>query len=109
MTQTTRLWFLLASLTLAIGALYASSPAASKEAKPADTPEALAARAASIMKAKCLACHGDDPKMMKGGLDLRTREKVLEGGDRGEPAIVPGEPDKSPLIRSVERTDPDFL
>ena len=26
-----------------------------------------------LLKANCLKCHGDDPKKLKGKLDLRTR------------------------------------
>jgi hypothetical protein len=56
-----------------------------------------------LLKAKCLVCHGDDPKGVKGGLDLRTRAAALKGGESGEPAIVPGDPAKSPLFVSVTR------
>ncbi len=58
-----------------------------------------------VLKDKCLACHGDDPKKQKGGLDLRTRAAMLTGGDSGEPALVPGRPEKSPLFIAVTRKD----
>ena len=38
-----------------------------------------------ILKARCLKCHGDGPKI-KGGLRLDSREAVLRGGDLG-PAV----------------------
>lgn len=47
---------------------------------------------------KCLLCHGR--RRQEGGLDLRTRETALKGGVSG-PAIVPGEPDRSLLIRRI--------
>ena len=57
----------------------------------------LAERAAALLNQKCLGCHGDDPKgKLKGGLDLRTRETALKGGDSGV-VLVPGNPEKSPL------------
>jgi hypothetical protein len=57
----------------------------------------LPERAVAILNAKCLGCHGDDPKAKpKGGLDLRTREGALKGGENGT-ALVPGDPAKSPL------------
>jgi len=45
----------------------------------------------------CADCHLDDDK---GGLRLDSRAAVLKGGDHG-PAIVPGDPEKSLLIRAV--------
>ena len=31
----------------------------------------------AIFAAKCLACHGNDPKELKGDYDLRTRDAAL--------------------------------
>jgi mono/diheme cytochrome c family protein len=56
------------------------------------------------LKAKCFACHGDDPKEMKAGLDLRTLKAAKKGGDSGEAAIVPGKPESSPLYLAATRT-----
>jgi mono/diheme cytochrome c family protein len=76
---------------------------------PAAEPPADPAReAGALLKARCLPCHGDDAKKLGGGLDLRTRESALRGGDSGEPALVPGEPDKSRLYTAVTRRDPDL-
>jgi hypothetical protein len=61
-----------------------------------------------LLKEKCLACHGDDPKKIKGDLDMRTREALLKGGESGDPSIVPGKPDQSPLMTAVRRTDDDL-
>ena len=43
-----------------------------------------------VLKAKCLACHGDDAQKLKGGLDLTSAKAALAGGDSGRPAVVPG-------------------
>jgi mono/diheme cytochrome c family protein len=59
----------------------------------------------TIFAAKCFACHGADAKEIKGGYDLRTREAAIKGGESGEVAIVPGEPEKSPLYRAVTWDD----
>ncbi len=59
----------------------------------------------TILSAKCLACHGNDPKDLKGEFDLRTRASALKGGESGEAAIVPGEPDTSPLYRAITWAD----
>src|SRR5574341_1256313 len=63
-----------------------------REAQPSDR-EAL-----SILKQKCSQCHGDAVQM--SGLDLRTREAMLKGGENG-PAIVPGNAEASLLYRRV--------
>src|SRR5262249_22778346 len=58
------------------------------------------------LKQKCIACHGEDPKGPRGGLDLRSREKALAGGESGEPALVPGDASKSLIIKAVGREGP---
>ncbi len=56
----------------------------------------------------CLKCHdGGAPDKPKGGLALDTRAGWEKGGENG-PAIIPGQPDKSPLIRSIRYTDKDL-
>ena len=50
-----------------------------------------------ILQASCWRCHGDQHV---SGLDLRTRESALKGGDNGA-AIVPGRPDQSRLYRRI--------
>ncbi|MEO1992658.1 MAG: c-type cytochrome domain-containing protein, partial [Pirellulales bacterium] len=37
-----------------------------------------------LLAAKCLACHGDNPNEIEGGLDMRSRESLLKGGDAFE-------------------------
>lgn len=54
-----------------------------------------------IFAEKCLACHGAKADDIKNSFDLRTRESAIRGGESGEPAIVPGEPEKSPLYQAV--------
>ncbi len=50
-----------------------------------------------IFKDNCLICHG--AAMQMSGLDLRTREKILVGGQRG-PAVRPNDP-ASNLLKYV--------
>ena len=52
-----------------------------------------------IFEAKCLACHGE--KLQQNGLDLRTRESVLKGGESG-PAVEPGSVGESLLYEKVK-------
>jgi hypothetical protein len=53
-----------------------------------------------ILKAHCFDCHGEG-EQLKGGLDVRLRRLMLEGGDDG-PVIVPGKPEKSLLFTKVQ-------
>jgi hypothetical protein len=43
-----------------------------------------------LLKAKCFACHGDDPDDVRSDFDIRSREGMLKGGTSREPALVPG-------------------
>jgi hypothetical protein len=52
-----------------------------------------------ILKAHCFHCHGEGGER-KGGLDVRLRRFLVAGGESG-PAVVPGIPDASPLLRLV--------
>src|SRR5438445_8377184 len=68
----------------------------------ASTPQVFAAdvaeKAAAILKQNCTGCHGAAMKMSK--LDLRSREAMLAGGERG-PAVEPGKSGTSRLYRFV--------
>lgn len=57
-----------------------------------------------VLVDNCYSCHSQKAEKVKGGLNLETREGLLKGGDSG-PAITPGDPEKSLLIRAVRYTD----
>src|SRR5262249_61587282 len=61
------------------------------------------ADAHSILTANCLKCHG--PAKQKGGLRFDSREGALGKSDSGTPAIAPGRPAASELIRRVTARD----
>ncbi len=52
--------------------------------------------AAQVLKKNCLLCHG--AAMQSSGLDLRTREAMLKGGERGS-ALKPGDAVNSRIYR----------
>jgi mono/diheme cytochrome c family protein len=60
-----------------------------------------------LLADNCLKCHSSEAPKLKGGLSLEFKESILTGGDTG-PAIVPGTPEKSLLIKAVRYTDPDL-
>jgi hypothetical protein len=65
-----------------------------EDAKPPVTEHDVQA----VLSAKCWVCHGRITK--EAGLDLRTREALLRGGKSG-PAIVPGNPGASLLVKRI--------
>ena len=70
------------------------------QAKPAGAKLEFKAIYPTLDGNSCLGCHNE--KKRKGGLDLTTAESVLKGGDSG-PAIIPGQPDKSLMLKLVSK------
>ena len=69
----------------------------------ADADEATAffeSRIRPVLVEHCYKCHSGRTKSPKGGLRLDSREALLRGGGNG-PAIVPGKPDDSLLIKAL--------
>jgi hypothetical protein len=58
-----------------------------------------------LLVQRCYECHGE--KKQKGGLRLDSRAGWQKGGDTG-PALTPGKPDESLLIKAVRHADPDL-
>ncbi len=54
-----------------------------------------------LIAEKCQSCHGE--KKTSGGLILTSRAAVIKGGDSG-PAVVPGKPAESLLLKAVSHT-----
>ncbi len=57
-----------------------------------------------VLAGNCSTCHSADTNA-RGGLRVDDRNGLLQGGRRG-PAIVPGRPDRSLLLRAVRHADP---
>jgi hypothetical protein len=60
-----------------------------------------------ILSKTCFTCHGPDAAAVKGELRLDLREHALKGGESGKPAIVPGDPAASEVVRRITNKDPD--
>lgn len=58
-----------------------------------------------ILNKHCLSCHGGVKR--KAGFSLLTREFALAPNESGKPAIVPGDPGASEMIRRLRCTDPE--
>ena len=63
----------------------------------------FALKVRGIFSSKCLACHGEAGKKLKGDLDLSSREAMLKGGESEEASLVPGKPLASPLYLAATR------
>jgi hypothetical protein len=60
-----------------------------------------------VLVQECYSCHSAAAKKHKGGLFVDTKHGLLAGGDTG-PAIVPGKPNESLLIKAIRYADPDL-
>jgi len=61
-----------------------------------------------LLVANCYDCHSQEAEKLRGNLFLDSKEGWERGGDSGGPAIVPGDPDASLLIRSVRHEEIDL-
>ncbi len=94
--------------SLIVGAVFCAvvSVSLAADTKPSFTAEQVkfyTEQVAPVLKAHCLKCHGENPKKLKGGFDIRTRGAVLSGGDTG-PAAVPGKTKESLLVEAINHT-----
>src|SRR4051794_6511963 len=62
-----------------------------------------------ILASRCFACHGPDPEMRKAGLRLDLAEWAMKKRPGHRDAIVPGNPEKSELVKRIESKDPHYL
>src|SRR3954471_9136656 len=106
---------LLALSTVIVGlALVAGAGPLRGQSVESAAPKAAAAQIEAFEKevrpllvSRCYKCHAAEAKRIRGNLRLDTRAGLLKGGDLG-PAVVPGDPDRSLLIRAVRHDDPDM-
>lgn len=85
----------------------AVSPAADPPKFSAEQVAFYETQVKPVLKAHCLKCHGEDPKKLRGGLDLTRRAGVLAGGDTG-PAVDLKQPDASLLLKAIHYKDEDY-
>ena len=60
-----------------------------------------------ILVARCYSCHSAQAEKVKGGLVVDSREGLLRGGDSG-PAVVPGKPAESLMIKAIKYSIDDL-
>jgi hypothetical protein len=71
---------------------------AREKAHTENPDEFWSSRVEPLLDKQCLKCHAG--VRQRGGLDLRSLETMLRGGDSG-PAIIPGRPDESRIVQFV--------
>jgi len=57
-----------------------------------------------VLVNQCYSCHSEEAKKDKGSLLLDTRDGIRKGGDNG-PALIPGDPRRSLLLKAMAHTD----
>jgi len=64
-----------------------------------------------ILSDKCFSCHGPDVSKIKAGLrlDLPASAFAELEKNKGHFAIVPGNPEKSELIKRISSNDPGIM
>ena len=88
--------FLLASLMLAAGKPSGVEIQYNRDIRP-------------ILSENCFACHGADSASRKAGLRLDHFENATNQLESGVTAIVPGQPEKSELVRRIFLADDDQM
>jgi len=58
-----------------------------------------------IINSKCITCHGG--VKAKSKFSLLFREDAMGKTESGKPAIVPGHPERSEMIRRIKHNDPE--
>lgn len=90
----------LSALTVSLSMLVGAQAAPPKDAAAVEFFEK---KIRPLLADNCFNCHSTNTNS-RGGLRVDDRNGLLAGGDHGA-AIVPGDPEKSLLIKAVRQTD----
>ncbi len=91
---------LLLLLTPLAGLSHAAEP-------PREQADFFEKKVRPVLIEQCHSCHSQAAGKKKGGLMLDSLAGLLKGGDSG-PALVPGKPEQSLLLKAVRQTDQDL-
>jgi hypothetical protein len=61
-----------------------------------------------VLAERCYGCHSSKQKSPQGDFYADSKEGLLKGGKSGAPAVVPGKPEESLLIKAIEGTHKDL-
>ncbi|MDX1946385.1 MAG: PSD1 and planctomycete cytochrome C domain-containing protein [Pirellulaceae bacterium] len=91
--------FVVAGLLASPLAAFGLGAEVSAEALSPEQEQFFEQKVRPVLVAKCVECHG--PKKQESGLRVDSRQGLIDGGDSGERAVVPGEPDRSLLVKAI--------
>ena len=94
-------FFLSMAGLLLVGAVLRASQAPPQASTEQQSITFFETRIRPLLAANCQACHGESAM---AGLRVDSREGLMRGGETG-PAIVPGAPEKSALVKAVQHAD----
>ena len=94
-------------VVLCILGIYIITQDQQKDAKPVSYNNDIR----PLLSDRCFSCHGPDVNKMKAGLrlDLPASAYAELSQNKGHFAIVPGDPEKSELIKRISATDPRIV
>ncbi|MBI5772141.1 MAG: PSD1 domain-containing protein [Verrucomicrobia bacterium] len=91
---------------VAAGSLAVSASAADAQLTKAQL-DFFESKVRPVLADHCYKCHSATAEKVKGGLVMDTRQDLLKGGETG-PALVPGNAEKSLLIKAITYKDADL-
>jgi len=95
-------------LAITILALSGASVFAAATAEPTkEQTEFFENKIRPILKENCYKCHSVEEGKAKGDLTLDTKAGLLKGGENGA-VVVPGDVEKSPIIKAISYLDKDL-
>ncbi len=97
-----RMWLSVRKILSMSALVYSAVSPTLALAQASDTLEFFETRIRPLLAENCFVCH---TTTRLGGLDMKSREALLKGGNSG-PAIIPGQPEQSLLIQVVEYKHP---
>jgi len=96
----------LGAYSLLLASLLAPAFAAAAEKPSPAEIEHFEAKIRPVLASTCAKCHGQ--QKASGGLRVDSLAALVTGGEHG-PALVPGRPDESLLIRAIRHTDDEVV
>ncbi|NJM55084.1 MAG: hypothetical protein HC841_03440 [Verrucomicrobiae bacterium] len=92
--------------SLALPLSFVLGPLAFSADLPPDQAAFFETHIRPLLVESCYGCHSVESGKSKGSLLLDSKQGLLKGGDSG-PAIVPGDPDASLLLKAA--TMPEYV
>ena len=96
-----------AGIVLTASAL-AFDPGNATADEAADMERLFTLRVKPMLTEKCLGCHGDLAREVKGDFLVTSREELLLGGESFDDVLIPGDADYSFIMEAVRWEDPDY-